>query len=444
MKYAIILASGTGTRFQSALPKQFIKIAGKSILEHTIEAFENSSLIDKILIVITPQYRYILEEILIRNSYKKIHAVLNGGETRKESSYIGISAIEDDNSHVLIHDCVRPFVSEKILADCIEALKKYDAVDVAIASPDTLIKINDNHEIDEIPNRNLFRKGQTPQAFKVSVIKKAHELSKDDENFTDDCGLIIKHKLCPVYIVEGENKNIKITLPEDIFLADKLFQINTISIQNNYDYKNLEKKVLVVFGGHSGIGKSIVELTQKYNACVYAFSLRDNVDISNYEQVAKKLKEVAEKEGKIDYVVNTAGSLVMGKLLDRDIEDIYQEIATNYMGSINISKASIPYLAETRGCILLFASSSYTRGRALYSIYSSTKAGIVNLTQALAEELFNENIRINVITPKRTATPMRFKNFGKEPAESLLSPEEVAEISVNTLLSDYTGQVVGL
>ena len=112
------------------------------------------------------------------------------------------------------------------------------------------------------------------------------------------------------------------------------------------------------------------------------------------------------------------------------------------MGSINVAKASIPYLLKTKGCILLFASSSYTRGRALYSTYSSTKAAIVNLTQALAEELYHDGIRINVINPERTATPMRYKSFGKEPDGSLLAPEKVAEACLNTLLSDYTGQVI--
>ena len=92
--------------------------------------------------------------------------------------------------------------------------------------------------------------------------------------------------------------------------------------------------------------------------------------------------------------------------------------------------------------MLLFASSSYTRGRALYSTYSSTKAGIVNLAQALAEELTSDNIKINVINPERTATPMRFKAFGQEPEGSLLQPEIVAEASLKTLLSDLTGQVI--
>ncbi len=443
MRYGIILASGTGTRFKSDLPKQFVKIAGKTVLEHTVEAFERSKYIDKIIIVITPQYRYTLEEILLKNNYKKIFSILNGGETRKESSYIAVSSIDDqEESLVLIHDCARPFVSEDILRNCVKALEKYDAVDVAMQSADTLIEINEENEIKEIPARSFFRRGQTPQAFKLSVIKKAHELSKGDEHFTDDCGLVIKHNLCPIYVVEGENKNIKVTLPEDIFLADKLFQINSISVSEHDDYKNLDGKVLVVFGGHSGIGKSLIDLAKNYNAHTYAFSSRDNVDISDYDQVVQKLKYVADIEGHIDYVVNTAGILAIGKLVERDINSIDKEIEVNYLGSIHVAKASIPYLKETKGCILFFSSSSYTRGRSLYSTYSSTKAAIVNLTQALSEELFSDNIRVNVITPERTATPMRFKNFGKEPDDSLLSPEKVAEVSLNTLLSNHTGQVI--
>ena len=148
------------------------------------------------------------------------------------------------------------------------------------------------------------------------------------------------------------------------------------------------------------------------------------------------------KTGQIDYVVNSAGVLKMGKLLDRDIEDIKKDIDINYTGSINVTKASIPYLQKTKGCILLLASSSYTRGRALYSTYSSTKAGIVNLVQALAEELASDGIRINTINPERTATPMRFKAYGKEPEGSLLSAEKVAEASIKTLLSDLTGEVI--
>ena len=148
--YGIILASGTGSRYGADIPKQFIKIAGKTILEHTIEIFEKSSNIDETIIVITPEYRLKAEDILLKNNYKKVSKILNGGETRKESSYIGISSIEDEQANVIIHDCARPFLTQRIIDDCVKALEKYDAIDVAIPSADTIIKIKDNI-IENIP-----------------------------------------------------------------------------------------------------------------------------------------------------------------------------------------------------------------------------------------------------------------------------------------------------
>ena len=221
--YAIILASGTGSRFGANIPKQFVKIADKTILEHTIEIFEKSEYINEIFIVITPEYRDFAQEIILKNSYKKVTKLLNGGEIRKESSYIGINAIEDEEANVLIHDCARPFVSQRIIKDCIKALEQYSAVGVAIPTSDTIVETN-NGIIKNVPPRSNLMRMQTPQGFKMSVIKKAHELSKNDKNFTDDCGLIVKNGLCDVYIVNGDDKNIKITYPSDISLAEKLLQ----------------------------------------------------------------------------------------------------------------------------------------------------------------------------------------------------------------------------
>ena len=439
--YGIILASGTGTRYKSDIPKQFVKIAGKTVLEHTLDIFEKSRFIDYVILVITPEYRQTAEEILLKNSYSKVIKLLNGGETRKESSFIGISSIEEEEANVIIHDCARPFLTERILKDCVNALEKYSAVDVAIQSADTIIKVN-NNIIENIPERKTLMRGQTPQCFKLSLIKKAHELSKGDTNFTDDCGLIVKYNLAEVFVVEGDMENIKITYPSDIYMADRLFQVRSSLFPNEKDLSNLKDKVLAVFGGTSGIGEGIAKMAEIYGAKVFTCSDKTGVNITSYSDIEKFLKDINEKTGKIDYVVNTAGILKIGKLLDRNIDDIKNDINVNYIGSINVAKASIPYLKQTKGCMLLFASSSYTRGRALYSTYSSTKAGIVNLVQALSEELISDGIRINSINPERTATQMRFKAFGKEPEGTLLEVEKVAEASLKTLLSDLTGQVI--
>ena len=439
--YGIILASGTGTRYKSDIPKQFVKIAGKTVLEHTLDIFEKSKFVDNIILVITPEYRETAEEILLKNSYSKIIKLLNGGETRKESSFIGISSIEDEEANVIIHDCARPFLTERILKDCVKALDKYSAVDVAIPSADTIIKVNDNI-IENIPERKSLMRGQTPQCFKLSLIKKAHELSKGDTNFTDDCGLIVKYNLAEVFVVEGDLENIKITYPSDIYMADRLFQVRSTVFPNENNLTDLKNKVIVIFGGTSGIGEGIAKMAKEYDAEVFVCSDKTGIDVTSYSDIEKFLKEVYDKTGKIDYVINTAGILKIGKLLDRNIDDIKNEININYFGSINVAKGSIPYLKQTNGGILMFTSSSYTRGRALYSTYSSAKAGIVNLVQALSEELISDGIRINSINPERTATQMRFNAFGKEPEGTLLEVEKVAEASLKTLLSDLTGQVI--
>ena len=373
---------------------------------------------------------------------KKVSKLLNGGETRKDSSFIGITAVNDDEANVIIHDCARPFLTQKIISDCVEALKFYEAIDVAIPSADTIIEVDESNVIKNIPNRSKLRRGQTPQCFRLSTIKKAHELSKDDKNFTDDCGLVVKYNLADVYVVEGDIENIKVTYPSDIFVADRLFQIRSSMYPSEQSLAEIKDKVIVIFGGTSGIGLCTANLAKECGAKVYVASSSTGCDITNYDSVVEFLKKVYTETKRIDYVVNSAGILRMGKLVERNIEDIQKDINVNYVGSINVVKASIPYLKETKGSVQLYASSSYTRGRALYSTYSSTKAGIVNLAQALAEELACDNIRVNVINPERTATPMRTKAFGQEPEGSLLQPEKVAEASLKTFVSDLTGQVI--
>jgi 2-C-methyl-D-erythritol 4-phosphate cytidylyltransferase len=122
--------------------------------------------------------------------------------------------------------------------------------------------------------------------------------------------------------------------------------------------------------------------------------------------------------------------------------DIMRSINVTYLGVVNVAKASYEYLKESKGSMLFYTSSSYTRGRMMYSIYSSTKAAIVNLVQALAEEWADKGIRINCINPERTKTPMRLNAFGVEPEGSLLEAKYVGIASINTLVSGYSGEVI--
>lgn len=219
--YAIILASGKGTRYESDIPKQFVKIGNKTILERSIEAFENNSKIDNIILVITPEYKSLATEIIDKNNYKKLYKIVDGGELRKDSSYNGVFSIVEDEANVLIHDCARPFVSQRIINESIDALTQYDAVNVGIPCTDTIIYV-ENNIIKEVPNRDNLLNVQTPQSFKLSVIKKAHSLALNETLFTDDCSLVLKYNLAEVFVIKGDTNNIKITYPQDYYLAEQI------------------------------------------------------------------------------------------------------------------------------------------------------------------------------------------------------------------------------
>lgn len=421
-----------------------MKLAGRTIIEHTLDVVDGHPEVDEIFIVTDKDYRSFLEEILLRNNYGKVTKVLNGGASRRESSASGIFAVEEEDALVLLHDAVRPFLSHRIVSDCYAKLEKHASVDVAIPAVDTIIEVDERGCISDIPKRANLRRGQTPQGFQASVLREAHELAMREEGVevTDDCGLILRYGLGDVHVVEGEEQNIKLTYPEDLYLADKIFQLKTVDIEHLRSEEPLKDKVVVVYGASRGIGDDIMRMGKEQGGKMYGFSRSNGVDVRDYTSVKKAMDEVYAKEGRVDAVVNTAAILRSGTLLSRDIEDVNLEIGINYTGSINVVKAGLEYLKESGGSVALFTSSSYTRGRALYTIYSSTKAAVVNLTQGLAEELHSDGVRINAINPERTNTPMRRENFGVEPENTLLASEAVAQATIDTLLAEFSGMVV--
>lgn len=213
---ALILASGTGSRFGLNYPKQFVEVGGMPVIEHTILKFQNNSLIDEIILVTNSEYVEKLEALA--KKYPKVSKVIAGGKTRKESSYNGIFSIGETDCNVLIHDGVRPLVSDEIINNCIETMTSSEAVCVAIDTTDTIFETNIDGFIKNIPNRKFLKRAQTPQCFKLSLIKKAHLLAKDDDEcfVTDDCGLIRHYNLADIKTIQGSEENIKITFPKDI------------------------------------------------------------------------------------------------------------------------------------------------------------------------------------------------------------------------------------
>lgn len=223
---ALILASGTGSRCNLGIPKQFAKINNKTILEYTVNAFETHELIDEIYLVTSKEFLEKVKELT--KNYKKVQKVIQGGKTRKDSSYNGISAINEIEAKVLIHDGVRPLISKDIITNCIKELEEKSAICVAIDSTDTIYEINEKNTIKAIPQRKFLKRAQTPQCFKLSLIKKAHELANNDPNclVTDDCGLVQYYNLTDIYLTQGDENNIKITYKEDLDFVKK--QLNLL------------------------------------------------------------------------------------------------------------------------------------------------------------------------------------------------------------------------
>lgn len=455
---AVILAGGTGARIGLDIPKQLLKIAGKTILEHTLDAFESHPAVDEILVMMAVGYAPEAQRLVTRGGYRKVSQVLDGGADRAASTRKAIAALDETHPpgwdcNVLFHDAVRPLIEPRIIADCVAALRIYSAVDVAIPSADTVITVDEGSIITGIPARERLRRGQTPQGFRLSAIRRAYQLARADPDFarhpaTDDCGVVLRYLPgTPIYVVPGSEHNMKVTHPVDVYIADKLFQLasgdSPPPVSADEYRSRLTGRTLVVFGGSYGIGADVCETARQHGAQVFSFSRsQTGTHVENAADVEAALRQAHDATGRIDFVVNTAGVLCTGNLADTDPAAIAETIKVNYLGPVTIARAAVGYLARTRGHLLLYTSSSYTRGRAGYSLYSSTKAAVVNLTQALADEWSEIGVKVNCVNPERTQTPMRLRAFGVEPPGTLLSSRAVALTSINVLVSGLTGHVI--
>jgi 2-C-methyl-D-erythritol 4-phosphate cytidylyltransferase len=190
---AVVLAGGSGTRVGLNVPKQLLKVAGRTIIEHTVEALHACDEVSEILVVMAEDHIPVAERLLLRPNLPKVTRILAGGSDRASSTRRAVEALGDEECNVLFHDAVRPLLSRRVVQDCVKALQTYEAVDVAIPVVDTIVRVDRGAEVVDIPDRSRFRRGQTPQGFRLSVIRRAYELWEADGAFTatDDCGVVL-------------------------------------------------------------------------------------------------------------------------------------------------------------------------------------------------------------------------------------------------------------
>jgi 2-C-methyl-D-erythritol 4-phosphate cytidylyltransferase len=230
---AVVLGGGTGQRLGAAMPKQLLTLGGRTLIEHCVAAFEQAPGVDEILVVMARGYTEQVRAMLAGGGYRKVTAVIEGGATRPDSTRAALAAVaaggaDQAGCGVLLHDAARPLVDQRIIADCVAALVRHEAAGVAAPTSDTMV-ITDNGVMHSMPRRETLWRCQTPQCFRLSVIAKAHELAAADPDFapTDDCGVVLRYLPgVEVRIVQGSERNIKITYPQDLIVAEALLTGN--------------------------------------------------------------------------------------------------------------------------------------------------------------------------------------------------------------------------
>lgn len=231
MIFAVILAGGTGSRMGiSDMPKQFLELKGKPILNHTLEKFIPHPRFEKIIVLSPCTWMNHTKEIIRRFTGDNDRiAVIEGGSTRNETIMNAIAYIDehyglDDDTVIVTHDSVRPFVTHRIIEENIEAALKDGACDTVIPATDTIVE-GDADAITAIPDRRLMYQGQTPQSFKAKALRDAYlSLTDAEKAILTDAAKILVIKGQRVSLVRGETYNIKITYPYDLRIARSLLE----------------------------------------------------------------------------------------------------------------------------------------------------------------------------------------------------------------------------
>ncbi len=230
MNIGVIFAGGVGKRMHSKdRPKQFLELYNKPIIIHTLEHFENNADIDAVVIACVEDWIPYLEKLLYRFRIEKVRKIVPGGPTGQLSIYNGLRAARDvsggDESIVLIHDGVRPLISPELLTENIECVKKYGSAITAGVVKETIVVINDDMGIEQVPSRARSRVAKAPQSFRLNEILAVHEQAMADgvNDSIDSCTLMQAYGK-KLHMIDGPYENIKITTPDDFYMMRAILE----------------------------------------------------------------------------------------------------------------------------------------------------------------------------------------------------------------------------
>jgi 2-C-methyl-D-erythritol 4-phosphate cytidylyltransferase len=222
---AVILSAGKGSRMKAEINKQFLLLQNKPVIVHALEAFEQCSEIDEIIVVAaSDELQYFRTNIIDKFNFNKVRGVIAGGLERQQSAYNGLKSISQDCEIVLIHDGARPFVSQQTIIDCINGARIYGAVSAGMPSKDTIKLVDENDMVTLTPPRDRVWQTQTPQAFKRTLIIEAHEIAQNKGITATDDTMLVEMLGYQVKMLAGSYENIKITTPDDLSLGEQLIK----------------------------------------------------------------------------------------------------------------------------------------------------------------------------------------------------------------------------
>lgn len=371
MNIAIIFAGGSGSRMKThGLPKQFLKVKGKPIIIKTLENFEKNDNIDKIYISCKPDWIGYLKEEIEDYHIAKVAKIVPGGETGQDSIYNALKVANEENpkdSIVLIHDGVRPFITQELINQNIEDVKKYGSSVTSTPCYETAIVSDDGKKIQEVPDRNIMYTAQAPQCFYLNEIINVHEKVRKTQSkysgIVDSCNLMRKNGY-DVHITIGNRNNIKVTTPTDYYVVQALYkyeedesknqrELNPIIekdveaiLNNEIDFKKLENSTVLITGASGMIGSyllyTLVALNdlQSYNIKIIAL-VRNKNKIPNYLKNRADIivleQDVCERivyNEKIDYIIHAASPASPKIMKEKPVDTIM----ANTIGTFNTLK----------------------------------------------------------------------------------------------------------
>lgn len=371
MNIAIIFAGGSGTRMKTqGLPKQFLKVEGKPIIIKTLENFERNDNIDKIYIACKADWIDYLKEELENYDIKKVAKIVEGGETGQDSIYNALAAAGQENSSdsiVLIHDGVRPFITQELIEQNIKDVRHYGSSITSTPCFETAIVSRDGENVQDVPNRDIMYTAQAPQCFYLGDILKVHEEVRKTENryngIVDSCNLM-RNNGYKVHITIGPRNNIKVTTPSDYYVIQALYryeedeyktnkELNPIIekdieeiLGTNINFKKLENSTVLITGAAGMFGRYILYTLAALND-LRSYNIKIVALIRNRDKLPQYFKnrpdvfileqDVCDKinyNDRVDYVIHAA-SPASPKIMK---ENPVETIMANTIGTFNTLK----------------------------------------------------------------------------------------------------------